>query len=110
MEEEAFEDAINTPTVDGRKYTKVEKPEELLQFKNCMVKVKKREGYGRMKCLSGGILNHIDPQLRYVYIRSIATHKCFCMQIPMCEFWVLPPRDEDAEIRAWQEVLKVVFE
>lgn len=110
MDEQDFENALATPTTDGRKYVKVDRPEDLPLYKNCLVKLKKAEGYGRWRCLSGGILNHVDPQLRYVYIRSLATNKCFCMQVPTCEFWALPPKEEDAEIRAWQEVLKVVVD
>ena len=108
MDPDDFEAAISTPTTDGRKYVKVTRPEELPAYKNCLVKLKKVGPYGRMQCLSGGILNHVDPRLRFVYIRSLATHKCFCMQVPLCEFWALPPREEDAEIRAWQDVLRVV--
>jgi len=100
---------VELPTVDGRYYRKIDNIADLLNYKNCLVKVQKREAYGKIKYLSGGILNHVDTKLRYVYVRSLATHQCFCLQIPLCDFWVLPPAEQkiDEEIEAMERVLKI---
>lgn len=81
-----FQASLQQSTPDGRLYIKVERNEALLESKNCRIRARRHDG----KCLAGGILNHVDPELRYLYIRSVATHTCFCLQIPENEFWVLP--------------------
>lgn len=87
MEQAEFEAAIAEPTADGRTYEKVEEVSDLLSAKNCRVRVKRKDN---TKFMAGGILNHVDRELRYLYVRSVATHKCFCLQIPEHDFWILP--------------------
>lgn len=87
MTPEQFEASLEQLSQDGRKYGKVNKTTDLLAAKNQMLKAKKRDDG---KCLAGGIVNHVDPDLRYLYVRSVATHKCFCLQIPEYDFWLLP--------------------
>lgn len=101
MTPQEFEMLINTPTADGRVHEKVEDPHELLEAKNQIVRARKADG----TCLYGGIINHVDPALQYLYVRSVVTKQCFCLQISCCVFWLLPPKDEGGR---WGEVCSVI--
>ena len=106
MTPEEFEQLIHTPTADGRVHEKVQDPTELLDAKNQIVRARKQDG----KCLFGGIINHVDPELRYLYVRSLATKGCFCLQIPLYEFWILPPKDPDSCGSQWANLMEIVAE
>ena len=108
MKQEDWEADIARPTLDGRKYRKIEKPEELFDHLNCLVKARRPDGYGRTKYLSGGILHHVNEELKYVYVRIPGTPNTFPLQIPVCEFWILPAPTADKELKEWQNFLKVV--
>lgn len=90
MKKEEWEQSLHSPTRDGRTYQKIEDSADLLDYKDCLVRYKRVDGYGGVKYLPGGILHHVDPELRYLYLRIPGTPTTFCLQIPLCEFWVLP--------------------
>ena len=107
MTPEEFEQLIHTPTADGRLHEKVQDPTELLDAKNQIVRARKREDG---KCLFGGIINHVDPDLRFMYVRSLATKGCFCLQIPLYEFWILPRKDPTDRDSQWMDLMEIVAE
>lgn len=107
MRQQDWEDSLATPTTDGRVYREVES-QQLPAYKNCLIKAKRKTGFGEWKYLSGGILHHVDPALRYLYIRIPGTNTTFPLPIPECHFWVLPQHASDEEIEQWEGFLEVV--
>lgn len=106
MLQQDWEDAIATPTLDGRVYRPVP-PAELATFKGCLIKAKRFCGYGEYKFYAGGILHHVDVKnLQYLYIRIPGTKTTFPLPIPECEFWVLPMAATEDEIQQWVELLE----
>lgn len=109
MKKEEWEEALATPTTDGRVYKRVD-VSELAEHKNCLIKAKRYLGYGEYQYYAGGILHHVDakhdPPL-YLYIRICGTPSTFPLPTAECEFWVIPAAATDKEIKQWEDLLAV---
>lgn len=99
MDKQDFEALVGGPREDGRTYQKVG-VEELESFTGCTVRMKRRTAGRPTQYLPGGILTHVDPDRRFIYVKSLTNGKSYCLQTTGGSFWVLPRLDE---IGAWEQ-------
>lgn len=99
MDKDDFEDLVSGPRDDGRSYQKVNL-DELDDYLGSTVRMKRRTAGKATQYLPGGILTHVDPARRFIYVKSLTNGQSYCLQTAGGSYWVLPPLDE---IGAWEQ-------